>query len=137
MRLQKRHVGALVLSAALVLAAGRGAAQTLPNRDDPAWSGVGAAGGADYFVLPSSVVRQGRTVRLLMKATVPPAPDGAVPNTVVAEVVVDCDAATIGTGTLEFYGVTQGFLATRSDEAVPGPASDPGQTLIIQHVCAD
>ncbi len=134
MRMTRPTLGAIALGTVFVSSA---VAQTLPNRDDPAWLKVGAVGGADYFVLPSSIVRQDRTVHLLMKAAVPPAPVGTAPNTVVAEVVVDCGASAIGTGTLEFYNVTQGFLATRPDEAVPAPASDPGQTLIIRHVCTD
>jgi hypothetical protein len=82
-------------------------------------------------------VREGGRVRFLLKAEVPPAPDGVNPNVIVAQTVADCAASAIGTGNAELYNVAQGFTGARHREAAPTPASDPGQALVIQHVCAD
>jgi len=125
-----------VLAAAFAIAGAASAQAVLTGPTDPAWVSIGNAGGASYFVLPSSLAREGQTVRFLLKAEVPPSPDGINPNVVVANTLVDCAASTIGTGDTEFYNVSQGFAQARHNEGVPKAASDPGQTLAIQYVCA-
>jgi len=132
----KRPVSAAALVLTLAGMAGGASAQTLTNRDTAGWLELGTAGGAKYSVQPSSIVRDGQTVRFTMKADVPPAPDGASISTVVAEALVDCTTPAIGTGTTDFYSASR-FLRTVQEEAapVPVPVTDPGQTLLIEHVC--
>lgn len=118
--------------------AGAASAQSLPHRDDPAWESIGTTEDwTRYSIFRASVSREGTTVRLVLKATVAPAPDGS-PNTVVAYAVVDCPVSAIGVGTTELYNETQGFLRAVEgrDDPVPTPATDPGQLLVIRHVCA-
>lgn len=130
----------LVCIAAVAMGlAGAASAQTLPDRDDPGWEPIGVAeDGTRYSILPSRVAWEHTTVWLVLRATVAPSPSGS-PNTVVAYAVVDCAASEIGVGTTEFYNETQGFLRTVEgpEDPVPAPAVDPGQRLVIRHVCAD
>ncbi|WP_420479907.1 hypothetical protein [Brevundimonas sp. FT23028] len=126
-----------VLAAALAMAGAASAQAVLTAPTDPAWVGIGTGGGATYSILPSSLTRDGPTVRFLLKAEVPPAPDGDTPNVIVAETVVDCAASTIGTGDVELYSLNRGFAQARHREATLETASDPGQILVIGHVCAD
>ncbi|QTC90647.1 surface-adhesin E family protein [Brevundimonas goettingensis] len=130
----KRRIRAAALIAASVGAAGAASAQTLTNRDTAGWTEVGPVEHVTYFVLPSSIARDGQTVRFLMKADIPSGMGEDAPNTVVAEIVVDCATRTIGRGTTEIYSAAR-FLATEPHDAALGPASDPGQTLLIEHVC--
>ena len=132
----RSSAGALTLVAALAMA-GAASAQTLPAPNDPAWAVVGEASGATYAVLPSSLAREGQVVRFLMRATVPPPPTGNDSNAVIAQIVMDCATQTIGRGTTEFYSVASGaFVGGAPREPVLEAVSDPGQTLLIQHVCA-
>lgn len=133
----KSSMRTVVLVAAFIGAGAASAQAVLTSPNDPAWARIGAAGGADYFILPSSVVRDGERVRFLLKAEVPPAPDGVNPNVIVAQTVADCAASAIGTGNSELYNVAQGFMGARRREAAPTPASDPGQALVLQHICTD
>ncbi len=129
----------LALAAAALGLAGAASAQTLPHRDAPGWEPIGTtADGTRYSILPNRVSREHTTVWLVLKATVAPSPTGS-PNSVVASAVVDCRTSEIGVGTTEFYNETQGFLRTvagREDPA-PAPALDPGQQLVIRHLCTD
>jgi hypothetical protein len=134
MTIFKRSARAAALIVALAGAAGGASAQTLTNRDVAGWVEVGPVEHVTYSVLPSSITRDGQTARLLMKADFPPGMEDNAPNTIVAEIVIDCAARTIGRGTTEFYSAAH-FLQTEQNEAAPGPASDPGQTLLIEHVC--
>ncbi len=136
MTTRKRHAVTAALVLGLVGAAGAASAQALFQRDNAAWLELGWAGGAKYSVLPASIVRDGKTVRFTMKADIPPSPDGASISTVVAEALVDCETPAIGTGTTDFYNATAFMRTVQEGSApVPVPASDPGQTLLIDHVC--
>lgn len=118
--------------------AGAASAQTLPHRDDPAWEPIGTtADFTRYSIFTPRTAVEHTTVWLTLKATVSPSPDGS-PTTVVAYAMVDCAASAIGVGTAEFYNETQGFLRTVEgpEDPVPAPATDPGQLLVIRHVCA-
>lgn len=130
---------ACITVATAAFLAGGASAQTLPHRDDPAWEAIGTtADGTRYDILPGRTSREHTTVWLVLRTTVAPSPTGS-PNTVVAYAVVDCAASEIGVGTTEFYNVTQGFLRTVEgpEDPVPRPATDPGQLLVIEHVCTE
>lgn len=133
------HRLGLVIAAAVTGLTGAASAQTLPSRDDPAWEPIGVtAEGVRFAIFPARTSQEHTTVWLVLRATVAPSPDGA-PNTVVAYAVVDCRAPEIGVGTADFYNETQGYLRTVEgpEDPVPTPATDPGQLLVIRHVCAD
>ena len=135
----RQHLVCIAVATAATALAGAAAAQTLPQRDDPAWEAIGTtADGTRYDILPGRTSQEHTTVWLVLRATVAPSPTGS-PNTVVAHAVVDCAASAIGVGTTEFYNVTQGFLRTVEgpEDPVPGPATDPGQLMVIRHVCTD
>lgn len=128
----------LTVLAAAAGIAGAASAQTLPHRDDPAWEVIGTtADFTRYSIFTPRTAVEHTTVRLTLKATVAPSSEGN-PNTVVAYAVVDCQANAIGVGTAEFYNETQGLLRTIEgpENPVPTPATDPGQLLVIRHVCA-
>ncbi len=136
-----QHLFSIAVAAFAAGLAGAASAQspTLPHRDDPAWEAIGTtADGTRYDILPGRTSQEHTTVWFVLRATVAPSPTGS-PNTVVAYAVVDCVASAIGVGTTEFYNVTQGFLRTVEgpEDPVPGPATDPGQRLVIRHVCTD
>lgn len=113
-------------------------AQTvLPNRDDPAWVPIGSAAGTEYFIHPDRLEQEHSTVWFVMRAIVPPSPTGDV-NTVVARGVVDCATSEIGVGTREYYSETRGLQhRVEAEDPQPGPVTDPGQSLVIQYVCAE
>ena len=135
-----RRLVCIAIAAAVTGLAGAASAQspTLPHRDDPAWALIGSTeDGTRYYILPERTAWEHTTVWLNLRATVAPAPDGS-PNTVIAHVVVDCRAPTIGVGTTDFYNETQGFLRTvegPDDPQATRPATDPGQLLVIRHLC--
>jgi len=125
----------IAVAAAAMGLASAASAQTLPGRDSQAWEPIGSAGGAQYYILPAHMEREGETVRLVVRATV--APMTGTANTVIARIVVDCAASAVSVGTAEFYGEPDGFQRTVEPVGDPvfRPAADPGQLLVIQHVC--
>jgi hypothetical protein len=135
----RQRLFCIAVATAATALAGAASAQTLPQRDDPAWEAIGTtADGTRYDILPGRTSREDTTVRLVLRATVAPSPTGS-PNAVVAYAVVDCAASAIGVGKTEFYSVTQGFLRTVEgpEDPAPSPATDPGQLMVIRHVCTD
>lgn len=136
-----RRLACIAVAAVAMGLTGAAAAQspTLPHRDDPAWALIGSTeDGTRYSIFPSRTAVEHTTVWLNLKATVAPASDGS-PNTVIAHAVVDCRAPGIGVGTVDFYNETQGFLRTVEgpEDPVLRSAPDPGQRLVIRHVCAE
>lgn len=133
-----KRLACIALAGAVTGLAGAASAQTLPHRDDPAWEPIGTtADFTRYSIFAPRTTVDHETVRLTLKAIVAPAPDGS-PNTVVADAVVDCGASAIGVGTVELYNETHGFLRTIEGPRDPElkPPTDPGQLLVIRHVCA-
>lgn len=133
------HRLGLAIAPVAIGLAGAASAQTLPHRDDPTWEPIGAtADGTRYAIFPGRTAVEHTTVWLTLRATVAPSPDGAA-NTVVAYVTVDCRASGIAVGTAEFYNETQGLLRTVEgpEDPVPIPATEPGQLLVIGHVCTE
>lgn len=132
-----KRLACVAMAFAATAVAGGAAAQTLPGRDDTAWEPIGRADdGAMYYMHGARIEAMDGLVSLFVRATVAPAPDGS-PNTVIARVVIDCPASTIGVGTAEFYNETAGFLRTAEGPADPArrPAADPGQLLVMRRVC--
>lgn len=70
-----------------------------------------------------------------MRGSSPPSPTDGV-NTIVARVVLDCEARLVGLEARDYYRELAGFAQSAgASEGGLKPPSDPGQILLLDKLC--